>query len=269
MGLSLGDLVVESSVQPLYPGLKAMRTLTMNFLDPLFLSLQWLTRLPVNRAVALPLARAVWAFPLVGLLLGILQAMVAMVALWAGLPPSVIAGLVLTTSAIITGALHEDGLADTADGLWGGQSRDRRLDIMRDSRIGSYGVIALILSFGLRWAALTTLISAGAVWAPLIVAGAISRAAMVPMMTLPPARDNGLGHGAGQPQRRMTAITLAIALGIAIVLTGSDFVMIILATTTLSFALARLALRKIGGQTGDILGATQQICEITVLLALL
>ena len=116
-----------------------------------------LTRLPVpftaDRAAA-----AAWAYPVTGLFVATLAAAVASLALAFGLPPALAAGLVLAIQVIVTGAMHEDGLADSADGLWGGWTRARRLEIMRDSRIGTYGVLALVLVTGLRWAALTAII---------------------------------------------------------------------------------------------------------------
>ena len=105
------------------------------------------------------IARATWALPLAGLLVGLAGAFAYKVASRFGLTPNLAALLALATTTLITGALHEDGLADTADGLGGGRTRDRKLQIMRDSRIGTYGVCALILSFGLRWNALATIAS--------------------------------------------------------------------------------------------------------------
>ncbi len=106
-------------------------------------------------------ALAAWAYPLVGVVVGGLGAVTGALALWLGLPAPLAAGLVLLAMIAVTGALHEDGLADTADGFWGGWDRARRLEIMKDSQIGSYGVIALILSLGLRWSALGVLIAHG------------------------------------------------------------------------------------------------------------
>jgi len=115
-----------------------------------------LSRLPVPVDTDLATrrgARAAWAYPLAGLVVGALAGLVAQVALWLGLPPSIAALLALAAMIAITGALHEDGLADSADGLWGGWDRARRLEIMKDSRIGTYGVLALGLTLLLRAAA--------------------------------------------------------------------------------------------------------------------
>jgi adenosylcobinamide-GDP ribazoletransferase len=113
------------------------------------------------------------------------------VALWLGFTPGVVAALVLTLGRPLTGGLHEDGLSDTADGLFGGWTRERRLEIMKDSRVGSYGVLALVLVTLIRWSALTTILAAGSPWV-LVAVGAISRAPMaVVMSALPNARDRG------------------------------------------------------------------------------
>ncbi|WP_415402406.1 adenosylcobinamide-GDP ribazoletransferase [Tateyamaria sp. SN3-11] len=157
-----------------------------------------LTRLPLP---ALPDhafahgARAVWAYPLVGLVVGLIACGIAAVATALGLPAMIVAGLSLATLVLLTGAMHEDGLADTADGLWGGHDRDRRLEIMKDSRMGAYGVLALIVVMGLRWLGLTEV-----TWTGLITAAVVSRAMMPPLMlALPHARMSGLSHSVGAP----------------------------------------------------------------------
>ncbi len=145
-----------------------------------------LTRLPVpsrgNRG-----ADAAWAWPVAGALVGLLAAAAAWIALWIGLPVGVAAGVALTAQIMLTGALHEDGLADCADGFWGGSDRQKRLIIMADSQVGSYGVIALCLSLMFRWLLLFSLFEAGHLIGPLIAAAALSRLPMVGLMAwLPP-----------------------------------------------------------------------------------
>lgn len=230
-------------------------------------ALGFLTRLPGGAAGA-P-GPAAWSFPIVGLIIGAGQAMVAQVALWFGLPPMVAAFLALTAGVMLTGGLHEDGLADTADGLWGGHDRATRLEIMRDSRIGSYGVLALILAFGLQAMALGTIITDGALWGPLMASGAVSRAAIVPLMAyMKHARSDGVGRGAGRPTGRATALALAIAFAAALVLTGWSTLAIALACAVITALLARTAQTRIGGMTGDILGATQMLAQIAALISL-
>jgi len=226
-----------------------------------------LTRLPLpalpDHAFATG-ARAAWAYPLVGLVLGIVAGLIAVVAALIGLPPLIVAGLVLAALVLMTGAMHEDGLADTADGLWGGQDAARRLEIMKDSRIGAYGVLALILAMGLRWLGL-----AEVAWTGLITALVISRAMMVPLMrALPHARNSGLAHSVGRPDTGTTMVAVLIAALIAIVLSGGPGLLSMILASVVAIAVGALARAKIGGQTGDILGAAQVCVEIAVLLTL-
>ena len=138
-------------------------------------------------------AAAAWAWPVAGLVVATLAGLVATIALGLGTPPILAAGLVLAVQVALTGGLHEDGLADSADGFWGGSTTDHRLEIMKDSRIGSYGVIALVLALGLRWSALGLLFAAGQIFAPLIAASVLSRATMAVLMAaMPNARGAGL-----------------------------------------------------------------------------
>lgn len=235
-------------------------------------SLGLLTRLPVpvdGEAASRRGARAAWAWPLAGAVVAGIAGGIGWTALWLGLPAAGAAGLVLAAQAMLTGGLHEDGLADTADGLWGGWDKARRLEIMRDSRIGSYGVVALILSLGLRWSALSVLMGAdGWIWA-LGAAAMASRAGMVGLMTaLPPARPGGLSASTGQPP--FSAVWRAAVLGVVACLPmlGAGGLWAIPAGIAALAALAAIAQAKIGGQTGDILGAGQQVAEIAILLTL-
>lgn len=129
------------------------------------LAFVFLTRLPLPRltdaAARTPVSRASWAFPLVGLAVGLVGALTLWGTALAGLPPLVSALATLAVTVALTGALHEDGLGDLADGFGGGATRDRKLEIMRDSRVGSYGVLALLFSIGLRAGALTALLETG------------------------------------------------------------------------------------------------------------
>ena len=230
-----------------------------------------LSRLPIPRLPTSAFAaqrRAVWAFPLVGAVVSGLALLVALGGLAIGLPAGVAAGLCLAVQVVTTGAMHEDGLADTADGLWGGWTRERRLEIMKDSAIGTYGVCALILSFGLRWAALSGLLTLapGAV----IAAGALSRAGLPALMWgLPHARPDGLSHQVGRPG--LTGVFLAALIGgvLALASVGLSALGAGMVTVLALALLAVIARRKIGGQTGDILGAGQQASELASLGAIL
>lgn len=228
------------------------------------------TRLPVAAlgAPAQDFARAQWAAPLAGALIGIAAGTVLLSGTWAELPPLVCALLAVAASVVLTGALHEDGLADTADGLGGGATRERKLEIMRDSRIGTYGVAALVFSILLRVAALAALAPGFAVAA--LIAAHMAGRAMIPhfLGSLPAARMDGLSANVGAVGERTAAIALAVAAVALLVLLGP---MTTLVAATLLAAwfvtLKALAQRQLGGHTGDICGALEQGGEILVLLA--
>lgn len=236
----------------------------------LALALVWLTRLPLGGVLERnppPLAAAVWAFPLVGLVVGALSAGVLALALWLGLPVAVAVVLAVLAQIRLTGGLHEDGLADYADGC-GARDRARALEIMRDSRIGSYGVLALIGALALRATALAALaqVSLTAACLALVAAAVLSRTGMAAALAwMPPARRDGLGRGAG----RVAPARLALALVIGLVLALACGAL----TAALAGAGAQLwlglgARRRLGGQTGDVLGAIQQVGEVAVLVSL-
>jgi adenosylcobinamide-GDP ribazoletransferase len=228
------------------------------------------TRLPLPGAAAITgadIARASWALPVAGAIVGLMAAVVYWLACGTGLPPLVAAGLTVAVSLLATGCLHEDGLADVADSFGGG-TRERKLEIMRDSRIGTYGVCALFMSLLLRTAALTA-IADPALAAPVLVATHIAaRSPMAPFMRLvPPARADGLSVGVGAPPRASVIAALIIgvvALGIGLGPAAGVFAIVLLAA---EFAFLRwLCMRQIGGQTGDVLGALEQMGEVTILL---
>lgn len=230
------------------------------------LALMLLSRLPAGRLPepAPRFADAAWAFPLAGLAVGVVAAAVMSLALAAGLPATVAAGLALATQIALTGGLHEDGIADLCDGFWGGYDRARRLEIMRDSRIGSYGALGIVLSVGLRWAALAAVPEPATA---LIVAAMASRVAPVALMAwLEPARADGLGHAAASVDGLRVAAAFVIGL-VPLVVFAQGFAAAVLAALAVT-ALALMAKARIGGQTGDVLGASQQIAEIAVLITL-
>lgn len=234
-----------------------------------------LTRLPLPGAAfpapsARPAAHAAWAYPLVGVLTGAMAAGVGTGAMALGLGPVIAALLALLGAVVMTGAMHEDGLADCADGFWGGWTRERRLEIMKDSQIGTYGVAALILFFGLRVAAIAALLGVGAGLGALILAAMLSRAAMVGVMqALPNARAGGLSGQTGRVPPGATFLGCGIAGAAAVLGAGADGAVVLVAAGCAALGCAAISHRKIGGQTGDVLGATQQTVEITVLLTCL
>lgn len=240
--------------------------------DDLRLAAGFLTRLapPPGDGATRPLAEAARVFPLIGLGLGLGAGLVYGLAMMLGLPPALAAVAALAALIAATGALHEDGLADSADGLGGGATPAAKLAIMRDHHIGAYGVIALTLGLIGRVAALAALAEPGLVLAALIVAAAASRAAIpLVMLRLPHARDDGLGVRAGTPGQRDVAVGAGIALVIAVPAIGFTAALAaLIVAACAALAVAGLARRQIGGYTGDILGAVQQAAEIAILFTL-
>ncbi|WP_298842548.1 adenosylcobinamide-GDP ribazoletransferase [uncultured Roseobacter sp.] len=212
-------------------------------------------------------ARAVWAYPLVGLVAGAVATGTAYILLSLGLPALLAGGLGLALLTMITGALHEDGLADVADGFWGGHDPERRLQIMKDSQIGSYGTLALVFVTGLRWLAWATLLAVAP--AALVAAAVLSRATMpLLMVALPHARASGLSHAVGRPDARRAMTGTAIALILSALLIGVYAMGAAIAVGVAAIGTAVLARRRIAGQTGDVLGACQQLAELSALCLL-
>ena len=236
-------------------------------------ALAFLTRLPVRERRAWPeadLAASVALFPVVGALIGLAGGVGYTFAVWLSLPPWPAAAIALAITIGVTGALHEDGLADVADGFGGGRTREDKLRIMRDSRVGSYGAIALVLTMLTRAGALAALAAPWAVASALVAAAAVSRATLPAVMaTLPRARTDGLAAGAGRAHPLRALAAALVAALIAIVLLGSAAPAALLGGAAGALAVALLARRQIGGYTGDVLGAVQQLAEIGVLLGAL
>ena len=238
--------------------------------DDLRAALGLLTRLPLPYPSGAPRgAKAAWAWPVAGAIIGAMVAMVAALGLALGQTPAVAAAIALAAQAMLTGAMHEDGLADTADGLWGGWDKARRLEIMKDSHIGSYGVLALILVTLARWSALSALLATGSHCGAIIAVAALSRASMAALMAaLPNARGKGLSQMVGRPSTKIAGIAVAIAVLACLLLTGWHAFGMLAFAAGVTLGLGLIARAKIGGQTGDILGASQQLAEAAALCTL-
>ena len=240
--------------------------------DALLLVARFFTRLPLGAAAPAPepgaLARASWSFPVVGAGIGVIAAAAFALARFAHLPPLAAAFIAIGAGVLVTGALHEDGLADTADGL-GGSDAAAKLAIMRDSRSGAFGVLALVFSVGLRAAALAAIHGRWAALGALVAAHAVGRGALPAILRyVPAARSDGLGVAAGEPDAAGVAWSLAIAAVLALAGLGLGAGVVALAAAVAVMALiAALARRLIGGHTGDVLGAIEQGGEATMLLA--
>lgn len=230
------------------------------------IALQFLTQLPVGSIRDCPadwLARCAKYMPLVGALIGAIAGTATLIA--ASIFPQPLPAVIgLVTAIWLTGALHEDGLADTADAFGGGRTRERRLEIMKDSSIGSYGAVALIAVIALKGAALVALDPRSA--ACVLIAGhAGARLAAVLTMGFLPHAGNGVAKVSQKISEMTGGETLvAIALGLMagiLVLPVSAFLMATLAAAAAATVMALIARRKIEGYTGDVLGAVEQVYE--------
>ena len=238
----------------------------------LLVAARLLTRLPLGRGntarPAEPATHPARCYPLVGAGIGLLAGLAYGLAAWLALPPFAAALAALTAAILVTGALHEDGLADVADGFGGGSDPTGKLAIMRDSRIGTYGVVALVLVLAVRGGSLAALAGPASALAALVTAHSLSRGGLATLMwALPPARSDGLAVATGRTGGADALAGLAIGVVGALLLLDLEVAIVaILATATLQTGLALQARRQIGGITGDVLGAAQQLGEAAVLL---
>ena len=221
------------------------------------------------------LAADVALVPVSGGIIGVCGALGLLLARGLGLSAPLSALVAMACLVLVTGGLHEDGLADVADGFGGGADKAQKLKIMKDSRLGTYGALALGLSLAARIMLLANIAEHSFAEAALVLIGAagVSRfAGLIPMILLKPARTDGLGASLTKPGALGLRIGAVLALIAALLpmLAGADFgaVLAALAFALVAvYALTRLADRQIGGQTGDVAGAAQQLAEIAFLLA--
>ena len=230
-------------------------------------AVQFLTRIPVRTRAAVPHDRVLPWLPFVGALIGALVGGVA-AGLAEVLPTAVAAAVAVAVGLLITGAFHEDGLADVADAFGGGTSRERRFEILKDPRHGTYGVAALCSSVVLRVVGAASVASSSALFAGFVAANALGRTGAVAAMgVLPPAREAGLGADHARRMRPMaTTVGIVVAVAIVVVVTGWWSGPLIVAALVGAGAVALLAMRKIGGLSGDVLGAIEQVVECLVIV---
>lgn len=230
--------------------------------DEARLAILLLTRLPLGRlAETVPsLSDARWAFPLAGFPLGMIGWVVFALSGWVGLPPLSASVATICALSLATGGLHHDGLADFADGIWGGDDVEQRLEIMRDSRIGSYGVLALIIALGLQASALADLTPDVGLIEFLFIAVASRLTMLSVLIALPAARSDGLGKSAAGGGWRQIIPGLVLFLTLGLFCT-SHFVAF-LPMAAFAAGITLFSRKRLGGQTGDVLGATQLITEI-------
>ncbi|MGJ7521022.1 adenosylcobinamide-GDP ribazoletransferase [Variovorax sp. LT1P1] len=255
----------------------------MNGLRHFLLALQFFTRIPVTGRLAqwvgyspAMLRAAAAHFPAVGWVVGAIGALAlaGALALW---PPLVAAVLCTVVTVLVTGAFHEDGLADVVDGLGGASTRERALEIMKDSRIGAFGAIAVVLAMGLKFALLATLAGQGAfvACAALLAAHVLSR--LAPLAVMRASRYVGGEGGKAKPMADavsggavVVAVLWSLPAAALLIMSGGavNGVAALLAAALVAVFMVRLLRRRLGGFTGDGLGATQQLSELAIYLAM-
>ena len=246
-----------------------MSPVLRDWLDDLWAAAAFLTRVPIpQRDAPANLARAYRAFPLVGAAIGAAIGAVDLLLLRIGLPAIAAAALALGAAALLTGALHDDGLADVADGFGGGADKAAKLEVMRDSRVGTYGVLVLLTAFVTKVGALSALPRAD-VFMALVATHALARAPLAVLAARMPYAREGLAASVGRPDPSTAFAASVVAIAIAFLALPANMALAAVIVTTLgAMGCAALAQRQIGGQTGDVLGATEQVCEIAVLVLL-
>lgn len=226
-------------------------------------------RLPDGRWAERDFAGAIWAAPLVGVLPALSAIAILTLASLLGLPILPSAILAAGAMLLLTGGLHEDGFADIADGFGGGRTISRKIEIMQDSRIGTYGVCALVLALAFRISLIAHLVAADFAFASLaILAAAVASRATMPLMMsdLAPARQDGLASGIGKVSRSVAMIALLIGL-CSLLLLGFKAALVAVVALAIVYSTMRWLTRsQINGYTGDVLGGLQIVSEIAILL---
>ena len=209
------------------------------------------------------------AFPLAGLIVGLFGALVYAVANTLKLPPEAAAFIAIGAMTVFTGALHEDGLADMADGAMARTVMAERLAVMRDSRIGTFGTLALIIIVGIKTGTISAIGWPDQVAPLLIGCAAASRAVLPAMMRfMRPARGDGLAFTAGRPEENQVILAALLGFALALLFLGPAAGLVaIMVGAAAAFTVGWIAKKRLGGVTGDVLGAAQQITEAAMMLA--
>lgn len=234
-----------------------------------FAAWQFLTRVPIRLRRAPSLSAAVGWFPVVGAVVGAAVGGAA-AGMWFAVPPLLAAAIGVVVGLLITGAFHEDGLADCADAFGGGWTVERRLEILKDSRHGTYGVAAMCASIVIRIIALGSLAGPALMFAAAVAAHTIGRVAAVGLAGFGPMSSHpGLGSDFGRSTNRVRAALGCLGgLAITALAVGWWVGALILVALVAVIVVGALAHRKIGGVSGDVLGATEQVAECVALVVI-
>jgi adenosylcobinamide-GDP ribazoletransferase len=258
--------------------LAVTKSCAMRLLDDARICLIFFTRLPISWPEDLPrerITRAFQAAPIVGLATGLIGALVYALAFWAfGGSVHICATLAVAAQILSTGAFHEDGFADFFDGVGGGQTSEKRLEIMRDSRIGTFGSVALLLAVILKIFLIAEIAQIWQAGLALIISGTLARVALVQFMAMvKPAAENGVSADVGQPttfETTTATIIGAVVSGISVVLAFQlGFIMpaigAVAGAALGAIVIAAVSKKHLGGQTGDALGASAVAAELGAL----
>ena len=242
-------------------------------LDELALAFGLLTRLPLPDIAIRPdvkLGAYIWAFPIAGFVVGLIGAVGLLIARQIGSSAAIAALVAMTVTMLASGALHEDGLADFWDGIGGGRTRERKLEIMRDSRLGSYGAVALFLVLAARWSALSELADPRAAGVAVILAHTLGRGVLALVIEYGrPARTDGLAAEAVESSTTGSVMAILLTVAIAMALAGGAVGLVCLMAAALACGVVgALAQRHLGGYTGDVFGAAEQLAEAAVLVTM-
>ncbi|MEP3599080.1 MAG: adenosylcobinamide-GDP ribazoletransferase [Stappiaceae bacterium] len=247
-------------------------------------NLRFFSRFPVpsfhprDDPMAMPdFRRAPRAFAIAGLVLAMPAMLLLVILAQTALPPTALAVIVAATLSATTGGLHEDGLADCADGFFGSHSQTRRLEIMKDSHVGTFGVLVVVFVLILRITLLAAILGAYGIWACIFalpaMAAAGRAAALWPWLLLSPARPGGLAERYGAPGKSIVLQANLSVLIICLPLFGfyslAQITLALACCLIASLCVGQLAHFKIGGHTGDVIGASEQMAETGFLLGLL
>ena len=235
-------------------------------MKPFLGAVQFLTRFPIRLSQPVEHSAAIPWFPIVGALIGAIGGGIA-VGLGELVPPAVAGAVAVAIVLQLTGAFHEDGLADVADAFGGGTTPERRVEILKDPRHGTYGVTAIATTIVVRVVCVASIAAPEALFAGFVAAHTLGRATAVAAMAAPPARHDGLGASAVRSARPFgAAVGVVVAIGLVALATGWWVLPLCLAAAAAAAVVVALSMRKIGGINGDVLGAIEQVVECTVLV---
>jgi len=240
--------------------------------------LSFFTIIPIKSNTKTKLSKSLYVLPLISLIIGTIATIPLLTLSLIDMPNLIISIITIFTLILITGALHEDGLADFVDSFGAAKSKAKKIEILSDSHIGVYGTIALIISLSIRITALYVILDSGGILyaiSALLAASVLSRTTILHILTtLPAIKKNGLGYSATMPEKKVLIFSYSLSIFILSILVIPTFgffgfLFIITSGVLASLLVTSIAFKHLGGQTGDVCGSVQQISEILIYLSLI